>query len=382
MYNKFQHGVVIFGLSLSLVSMTANASYAHCRASAATDTEAMSALLCDLSFTGTLPTFPCPTTNPAPPILGTYTVRNNTPITIALGTPTLIRNDSQPIGDAFITTNTCGSTLASGATCLITVQINTNLPINRILRIPVNSRQVALDSPVITQTGACAIPITPPTPPSPFLPCPLNSTSSFGVLAGSAITNTGPTVINGNLGIDPNGSSSVTGFPPGIVNGLSFFADATALAAKNDLTTLYNCLAAQPCGTNIGTVNQAGNTLTRTAAVNVYCSGSTINVTGGALTLSGGPNDVFIFQAGSALNIANADITLIGGLTAANVFWQVTSSATLTPGGATNTFNGTIVALTSITMAAGGGSPAVIVNGRALARNGAVTFNDDTVTVP
>jgi len=95
----------------------------------------------------------------------------------------------------------------------------------------------------------------------------------------------------------------------------------------------------------------------------------------GTLTLSGGPNDVFIFQAGSGLNITNANIVLIGGLTPANVFWQVGSSAVLTA--PVISFEGTIVALTSISM-----TNPVTMTGRALARNGAVTFDTDTVTVP
>ena len=394
MFKKIQHGTVILGLLLPIITVTANASssYANCRSSEKIVQGKTTAPLCDVSFTGAIPAFACATADTTPPILGTYTVTNNTPVTIALGTPILVINDSQPSGDTFISANTCGSTLAPGASCLITVEITVNTPLNRTLQIPVNSRQGKLVSPVITPTGTCTI-VT-PTPPSPALTCPLGATSSFGVLAGSAISNaSGSTVINGNLGITPSGYSSVTGFTfssipgPGVVNGTTYFADATAVTAQNDLTKLYLCLAALPC-THILTDVSVNQTLLayNPGGVNVYCSpGSTINIDSGAtLTLdgAGNANTVFVFQAGSALNVTNANIAITDGTSAANVFWQVTSSATLSPGGATETFYGTIVALTTISMSAGGGTPAVMMNGRALARNGAVTFNDDTVTVP
>ncbi|MEO8965343.1 MAG: ice-binding family protein, partial [Gammaproteobacteria bacterium] len=107
---------------------------------------------------------------------------------------------------------------------------------------------------------------------------------------------------------------------------------------------------------------------------NVYCSGSTIN-NNGVLTLSGDATSVFIFQAGSALNWnSGATIVLTGGVLARNVFWQVTSSATL---GTSTVFKGTIAALTSITMNTG-----ATMSGRALARNAAVTFDTNTVSLP
>lgn len=363
MFKKIQYGIALVGLPLSLIAMTAHANYANCRTTGNMLKGELSAPLCDISFS-TIPTFSCTATFPQ---TGVYTLTNNTPVTIQIGTATLTTLDgSSPTGDVDITGNTCGSSLASGASCNITVSLSSG-PYNQVLQISVNSRQVVLNSPII----GCVVAASPV---SANFPCALGTTSTFGVLAGSGITNTGPTVINGDLGLYPG--TSVTGFPPGIVNGQQYIANSTALTAQNDLTTLYTCLAAQPCGTTIGTTDQAGNTLNSsgTGAVNVICSGSTINVTTGTLTLSGDATSVFILQAGSALNLTDGSITLAGGLTAANVFWQVTSSAALT---GTSSLEGTIAALTSITLTNGD-----TINGRALARNGAVTFDTNTVTVP
>jgi hypothetical protein len=141
----------------------------------------------------------------------------------------------------------------------------------------------------------------------------------FNGSPGTTITNTGPTVLNGNLGLYPG--TSVTGFPPGVVNGTQHITDGTATQAQTDLTTLYNCLAAQPCTTTIGTADQAGVTLTSTGvgAVNVYCSGSSI-LNSGTLTLSGDSTSVFIFKAGSSLTLnPSATIALTGGAVAARL---------------------------------------------------------------
>jgi hypothetical protein len=239
------------------------------------------------------------------------------------------------------------------------------------LQVGVDSREVELDSPVITPLVNCSVPSTNP---SASFPCALNSTSTFSTLAGSTITNTGATVLNGDLGLSPG--TAVTGFPPGVITGSRHVADATAATAKNDLTTLYTCLAAQPCGTTLGTADLAGTTLTSAGvgAVNVYCSGSSL-LNSGVLTLSGDATSVFIFQAGSTLTLnPNATIVLTGGMTAANVFWQVGSSATLNT---SSVFKGTIAALSSITMNTG-----ATVSGRTLARNAAVSYDTNTVTLP
>lgn len=205
-----------------------------------------------------------------------------------------------------------------------------------------------------------------------FAQIPLGTAQNFAVLAGSTITNTGTTVVNGNIGVSPG--SSVTGFPPGIVNGGSIHAaDAVAAQAQSDLTTAYNTAAGLPCTTDLSGQNLGGLTLTP----GVYCFTSSAALTG-TLTLNfqGNPNAFFLFKIGSTLTTASASSVLLtntSGTCAPNVFWQVGSSATLGTG---SSFVGNILALTSITMTTGG-----TMNGRALARNGAVTLDTNTVTL-
>ena len=196
---------------------------------------------------------------------------------------------------------------------------------------------------------------------------PLGTAANFAVLAASTITNTGATTINGDLGLSPG--TSVTGFPPGQVNGTVYTADAVAVQAQNDLTTAYNDAATQPVTATIGT--ELGGT---TETPGVYNSAAgTFGITG-TLTLDaqGNPNAVFIFQAASTLITASAsNVVLVNGAQASNVFWVVGSSATL---GTSSTLQGNILALTSITVTTG-----TTIDGRALARNGAVTLDTNTI---
>jgi uncharacterized repeat protein (TIGR01451 family) len=197
----------------------------------------------------------------------------------------------------------------------------------------------------------------------------LGTEQSFAVLGGSTVTNTGSSVITGNLGLHPG--TSITGFPPGIVTGETHTTDAVALQAQTDTTVTYLDLAAQACDTTIS-ADLGGTTLTP----GVYCSASSMGLTG-ALTLDAGgdPSAVWVFQAGSTLTTASgSSVVLINGADACNVFWQVGSSATL---GTTTSFVGNIFALTSITLNNGAS-----VSGRVLARNGAVTLDNNTITAP
>ena len=198
-------------------------------------------------------------------------------------------------------------------------------------------------------------------------PVGLGTADSFAVLGGSTVTNTGPTVINGDLGLAPG--SAVTGFPPGLVNGTIHVADAVAVQAKTDLVTAYNDAAGRLPALAIP-ADLGGLTLTG----GVYKSSSSLGLTG-ALTLDaqGNPNTVFVFQAGSTLTTASASrVNLINGAQACNVYWQVGSSATL---GTTSNFSGVIMAMQSISMNNG-----VVVLGRAFARNGAVTMINDNIS--
>lgn len=196
----------------------------------------------------------------------------------------------------------------------------------------------------------------------------LGTAAPFAVLAGTPkVASTGATVINGSLGISP--AAAVTGFPPGIVHGTIHKADAVALQAQSDLTTAYTDAAGRPVTATHGTLG--GLTL----APGVYNAGGVVLHLTGTLTLDGhnDPNAVWIFQATSALVTASSSrVRLINGASSCNVFWQVTSSATL---GSGSTFVGTIMALTSITINNG-----VTLHGRALARNGAVSLINDRIT--
>jgi hypothetical protein len=198
-------------------------------------------------------------------------------------------------------------------------------------------------------------------------PVPLGTADSFAVLAGTTVTNTGPSVITGDLGVSPG--SAVTGFPPGVVVGTVHAADVVAGQAQTDLTTAYNNAAGQGPASPV-VADLGGQTL----APGVYNSAIGLGLTG-TLTLdaAGDPNATFVFQAGSTLVTASASaVQLINGAQACNVFWQVGSSATL---GTNSSFVGNILALTSATVTTG-----TVVNGRVLARNGAVTLDTNTIS--
>jgi hypothetical protein len=162
---------------------------------------------------------------------------------------------------------------------------------------------------------------------------------------------------------------AVTGFPPGIVNNGTIHAtDTLSGLAQQDLVTAYNDAAGRT-PTKTGLVALDGLTL----APGVY-SGGALSL-GGTLTLNGGANDVFIFQASSTLITGTGShVLLTGGATECNVFWQVASSATLDAGSA---FVGTVMALTSVTAKTG-----ATVSGRLLARTGGVTLDTNVITRP
>ncbi len=197
----------------------------------------------------------------------------------------------------------------------------------------------------------------------------LGTTAPFAVLAGTDITNTSPSTISGDIGVDPG--AAITGFPPGTVNGTTHAADAVALQAQSDLTTAYTDAANRTPVTAEANPDLTGLTL----APGTYSAGAM--GLSGTVTLDGqgDPNAVFIFQAASTLITGSGSkVALIGGAQPCNVFWQVTSSATL---GTNSTFVGTVMALTSAAVQTG-----ATVQGRILARNGGVTLDDNTISVP
>lgn len=196
---------------------------------------------------------------------------------------------------------------------------------------------------------------------------PLGTAASFGVLAGSTVTNTGPTHVVGDVGVSPG--AAVTGFPPGTLTGALHAGDAVALQAQQDVTIAYNNAAGQACDQNLTGQDLGGLTLT----AGVYCFTSSAQLTG-RLTLDGqgNPNSVFIFKIGSTLITAsNANVLLINGAQPCRIFWQVGSSATL---GTTTNFSGNILALASITLNTG-----AVSNGGLYARTGAVTLDSNQI---
>ncbi len=208
----------------------------------------------------------------------------------------------------------------------------------------------------------------------------LGTAGSFAILAQATITNTGASVITGNIGLYPG--TSVTGFSSAVVNGTTYVNDATAQQAMADLTTAYNSVT--PAGTA-----SAGDTSTTVAGgllngqtfgpgVYNYTSGLDLTTTV-TLDAYGNSNAVFIFQAGSTLTTASASsVVLTGGAQACNVFWQVGSSATLGP---TTAFVGTILAATSVSLDQGASVDGGVLAG-ATDPTGAVTLIDNAITVP
>ena len=197
-------------------------------------------------------------------------------------------------------------------------------------------------------------------------PAPVNlgSAAHFTILATSTTTTTGGGIINGDVGLSPIGSQ---GIPPDKINGTIYNGDAIAAQAQLDLTAAI--IAASPAQLP-GGINAGAELGGKTLVAGVYQSPSGSYGITGDLTLFGGPDDVWVFQMASTLTVAvSGRVILTGGAQARNIFWQVGSSATL---GTSSVFKGTIMAYASISMNASS-----TLDGRALAQNGAVTFNGD-----
>jgi len=197
----------------------------------------------------------------------------------------------------------------------------------------------------------------------------LGTAQAFAVLAGSTVTNTGPTVVNDNVGVNPG--SAITGFPPGMLTaGTLHSADALSLQAQNDATAAYLELAARPCQFILTGQDLGGKTL----KAGVYCYTSEAKLTGTlVLDAENRADAIFVFKVTSQLTVAsNASLRLINGATPCNVFWQIGSSAVI---GTRASFVGNILALTSISLATGAS-----LDGRALARTGEVTLDSNRIS--
>ena len=245
-----------------------------------------------------------------------------------------------------------------------TIDANTGLFTASALAGTFNNTVVAT-SGAISGTATVTVTLTVPPPPGPLVD--LGAAALNGIMAGQAVTCVSLGIINADVAVSPG--NTVTGFGGACtITGVQHLADAVALQGQVDLTAAYNELAGMPCAPANAIVADLGGT---TKPAGVYCTASSIGVTG-TLTLDGGgdPNATFVFQAGTSL-ITAGNIVLIGGAQANNVYWQVGTSATL---GTASQWQGNILVLTSITLV----DNATLL-GRALARNGSVSLGTNNV---
>ncbi len=213
----------------------------------------------------------------------------------------------------------------------------------------------------------------------------LQSSADYAILAGSLISNVPSSSVKGDLGLSPAAGSNITGFGDSEVTGTIYTTDATGPAgsiedatrlttAKGHLTTAYNNAAGR---TSTDIVLLAGNIGGLTLTPGLYKSSGSLEISSGDLTFDalGNANAVFIIQIASTLSTSSGrKIILSGGALASNIFWQVGTSATL---GSNTVFQGTIMADQSISLNTG-----ATINGRLLARIGAVTIEGSTVVQP
>jgi hypothetical protein len=213
------------------------------------------------------------------------------------------------------------------------------------------------------------------TGPSGPLVVDLSCVSDYAIIAGSTVTNTGPTIVNGDLGLSPG--SSVSGFPPGtVINGSLRINDSKTNSAKLCLTAAYNDAAGRTLDVVVVSDGQLGG---KTFEPGLYMSApGSFAIIGSDFTLDakGNVDAVWIFQMpSSTLNVGNGiNVILANGAQAKNIFWQVGTSATI---GTTAQMKGNILADQSITIETGAS-----LLGRALTRIAAVTLDNNAITKP
>jgi LPXTG-motif cell wall-anchored protein len=226
--------------------------------------------------------------------------------------------------------------------------------------------------PAVVATAAALLVVSQPASASIVPTVNLATAASYSVIGSTTVTNTGFSILDKGVALSPG--TAVDGFPPGIVlpPGTIEVANAVSGQARADLTAAY--LDAE--GRGVEFTLGADLTSPTPLAPGVY--NSTAN---GPLLLTGemildgqdNPNAVFIFKTGSTLTaMSDSVVTLINGASECNIFWQVGSSATI---GTNSEFVGNIMALTSVTV-----ETDATIQGRAMARNGAVTLDDNTFT--
>ena len=217
----------------------------------------------------------------------------------------------------------------------------------------------------------------------------LGTAGNFVILAKSGISATGTTLVVGDIGVSPVAASYITGFgliadssntfsTSSLVTGKAYAADYTPptptkmTTAVSDMETAYTDAAGRtlPDATELG----AGDITSMTLTPGLYKWSTGVLISASGVTLSGGSNDIWIFQIAQDLNVGNgAIITLSGGAQAKNIFWQVAGQTTL---GTTSDVKGIILSKTAIAINTG-----AKLNGRALAQT-AVTLDANAVTAP
>lgn len=211
-------------------------------------------------------------------------------------------------------------------------------------------------------TGACGME-----------PVDLGSAANFAVLAGQTVTNTGLTVITGDVGTSPGNAITGFGLGEGVIVGAQHAGDAVSATAAADHNTAYLEVA----GRSLCAITVADNIGGSTLAPGLYKSTSTLAISSGELTLDaqGDADAIWVFQMASSLTVTSGrQVILAGGAKASNVFWQVGSAATI---GTTAVFKGTIMAEAAITLDTGAN-----LEGRALVLSDAVTLDANVVNLP
>lgn len=219
----------------------------------------------------------------------------------------------------------------------------------------------------------------------------LGASGNYVILAGSGVTNNPTSSITGNIGLSPSAGSFITGFSLVYTSGdqkatsaqvtgdvhASDYASptpSTLTGAKGDLTIAYNNAAGK---TSTGIVLLSGNIGGLTLTPGLYKSSGSLEISSGDLTFDakGNANAVFIVQIASTFSTdSGRKVILAGGAKAANIFWQVGTSATF---GTTSVMKGIVMADQSISLNTG-----ARIEGRLLARIGAVTLEGNTVVAP
>jgi hypothetical protein len=383
MFKRTWCGIASISLALSFVTGTANASFGSCT-SVKSGAAGMTMIkntespleLCDVTFIN-------------PPVFGilcadstvtaTYTIQNNTPVTLKITYIRLQDNDSFPAGDAVIVpaaVNPCGSSIAAGATCQISVKLtSTTTPgsFNRVLQVGISSRQGQVSAPAITTTVDTACTTPPPIPPAGFvstIPGTPSYLYSASILGATTVTNTGPTIVSGDLDLTPG--SAVTGFPPGtIVNGVLNIDNTAATNVRTAASNYFTALNGLGCTSTPVNPDISALSPISCATSPVFCFGAATMTA--PVTITGAAGETCTFKIASTLTVSpGATMTKAGTIFNDNISWAIGSSATL---GTTSSLIGIVDALASITLNTGAS-----LNGRAWALTGAVTLDDNAVS--